>query len=169
MTCSRSHSYQRMEQELEHWILDSKLSSHYFVHSHQFSSVAQSCPTLQSHRLQHTRPPCPCPPITNIRSLLKLTSITSVMPSNHLILCHLLFLLPSIFLSIKVFSIESVLCIRWTKYWSFSFSISPSNEYLGLIPLGLHGLISLQSKGHSRVFSNTTVQKHQLFGAQPSL
>ena len=110
------------------WILDSKLSSHYFVHSHQFSSVAQSCPTLQSHRLQHTRPPCPCPPITNIRSLLKLTSITSVMPSNHLILCHLLFLPPSIFPSIRVFSNGSAICIRWPKYWCFSFSISPSSE-----------------------------------------
>ena len=153
-----------MEQELEHWILDSKLSSHYFVHSHQFSSVAQSCPTLQSHRLQHTRPPCPCPPITNIRSLLKLTSITSVMPSNHLILCHLLFLPPSIFPSIRVFSNESALPIRWPKYWSFSFNISPSSEHPGLIPLGWTGWISMQSKGLSRIFSNTTFQKHQFFG-----
>ena len=71
--------------------------------------------------------------ITNSWSLLKLTFIESVMPSNHLILCHPLFLLPSIFPSIKVFSNESVLCIRWPKYWSFSFSISPSNEYSGLI------------------------------------
>ena len=70
---------------------------------------------------------------TNSWSLFRLKSIESVMPSNHLILCHLLFLLPSIFPSIKVFSSESVLCIRWPKYWSFSFSISPSNEYLGLI------------------------------------
>ena len=71
--------------------------------------------------------------ITNSRSLLKLTSIESVMPSNHLILCHPLLLLPSIFPSIRVFSNESALCIRWPKYWSFSFSISPSNEYPGLI------------------------------------
>ena len=71
--------------------------------------------------------------ITNSWSLLKLRSIESVMPSNHLILCHLLLLLPSIFPSIRVFSNESVLCIRWSKYWSFSFSISPSNEYSGLI------------------------------------
>ena len=71
--------------------------------------------------------------ITNSRSLLKLMSIESVMPSKHLILCHPLLLLPSIFPSIRVFSDESVLCIRWPKYWSFSFSISPSNEYLGLI------------------------------------
>ena len=71
--------------------------------------------------------------ITNSRSLPKLMSIESVMPSNHLILCHPLFLLPSIFPSIRVFSNESVLHIRWPKYWSFSFSISPSNEYSGLI------------------------------------
>ena len=89
----------------------------------------------------------------------------SVMPSNHLILCHSL-LLPSIFPSIRVFSNESALRIRWTKYWSFSFSISPSNEYSGLVPLGWRGLISLQSQGLSRVFSNTTVEKHQFFRAQ---
>jgi len=71
--------------------------------------------------------------ITNSRSLLKLMSIESVMPSNHLILCRPLLLLPSIFLSIRAFSNESVLHIRWPKYWSFSFSISPSNEYSGLI------------------------------------
>ena len=71
--------------------------------------------------------------ITNSRSLLKLKSIELVMPSNHRILCHPLLLLPSIFPSIRVFSDESILCIRWPKYWSFSFSISPSNEYSGLI------------------------------------
>ena len=71
--------------------------------------------------------------ITNSRSSLRLTSIESVMPSNHLILCHPLLLLPSIFPSIRLFSNESVLHIRWPKYWSFSFNISPSNEYSGLI------------------------------------
>ena len=71
--------------------------------------------------------------ITNYRRLLKLISIMSVIPSNHLILCHPLLLLPSTFPSIRVFSNELVLCIRWPKYWSFSFSISPSNEYSGLI------------------------------------
>ena len=70
--------------------------------------------------------------ITNSRSLLKLTSIESGMPSNHLILCRPLLLPPSIFFRLRVFSNESVLCIRWPKYWSFSFSISPSNEYSGL-------------------------------------
>ena len=106
--------------------------------------------------------------ITNSQSLLKLMSLESVMPSNHLILCHLLHP-PLIFPSIRVFSKKSVLCIRWPNYWSFSFNISPSNEYLGLIPLGLTDLISLQSKELSRVFSNTTVQKHQFFGVQLSL
>ena len=102
-------------------------------------------------------------------SLLKLTSIELTMSSNHLILCHPLFLLPSIFPSFRVFSNKSALCIRWPKYWSFSFSISPSNEYSGLIPLGLIGLISLLSKGLSRVFSNTTAQKHQFCSVWPSL
>ena len=96
--------------------------------------------------------------ITNSQSLLKLLSIEPVMPSNHLILCHPFLLLPSVFPSIRVFSNESVLCIRWPKYWSFSFSINS-----GLISLGLTGWISLQSKGLSRVFSNTRVQKHQFF------
>ena len=114
--------------------------------------------------LLHTRLPCPSP---SPLSLLKLMSIESVMPSSHLILCHPLLLLPSIFPSIRVFSNESVLHIRWPKYWSFS--ISPSNEYSGLISLGQTGFISLQSKGLSRVFSNTTVQRHQFFSAQPSL
>ena len=104
--------------------------------------------------------------ITNSRSLSKLMSIESVMPSNHLILCHPLLLLPSIFPSIRVFSNESALHIRWPKYWSFSFNITPSNEHPGLIPLGWTGWVSLQSKGLSRVFSNTTVQKHQFFCAQ---
>ena len=81
-------------------------------------------------------------------------SIELMMPSNHLTLCHPL-LLPSIFPSIRFFSNESVLCIRWPKYWSFRFSISPSTEYSGLISLGWTGWISLQSKGLSRVFSNT--------------
>ena len=98
--------------------------------------------------------------ITNSRSLFKLMFIESVMPSNHLILCHLLLLQPSIFPSIRVFSNESVLCIRWPKYWSFSFSISPSNEYSELISFRMDWLDLLQSKGLSRVFSNTTAQKH---------
>ena len=103
------------------------------------------------------------------RSLLKLMSTELVMPSNHLVLCCPHLLLPSIFPSIRVFSNELALRIRWPKYCNFSFSISPSNEYSGLISLGFTGLIYLQSEGLSRVFSNTTVQKCQFFGVQPSL
>ena len=98
--------------------------------------------------------------ITNSRSSLRFTSIESVMPSSHLILCHPLFLLPPIPPSIRVFSNESTLRMSWPKYWSFGFSIIPSKEHPGLIPLEWTGCISLQSKGLSRVFSNTTVQKH---------
>ena len=94
--------------------------------------------------------------ITNSQSLLKLMFIELVMPSNHLILCCPLLLLPSIFPSIGVFSNASVLRIRWPKYWSFSFSISPSNEYSGLISFRMDWLISLLSKRPSRVFSNTS-------------
>ena len=101
--------------------------------------------------------------ITNSQSTPKPMSLESVMPSNHLILCHPLLFLPSVFPSIRVFSNESALHIRWPKYWSFSFNISPSNKHSGLISLGWTGWISLQSKGLSRVFSNTTVQKHQLW------
>ena len=103
------------------------------------------------------------------QSLLKLMSIESVMPSNHLILYRLHLLLPSIFPSIRVFSNESALHIRWSKFWSFSFSISPSNEYPGSISQRLTGLTSLLSKGLSRVFSSIVVQKYQFFGTQLSL
>ena len=92
------------------------------------------------------------------RNLLKLMSIESVLPSNYLIFCLPLLLLPSVFDSIRVFSSESALRIRWSKYWSFSFSISPSNEY--------SELISLLSKGLSRVFSSTTIWKHPFFSTQ---
>ena len=100
-------------------------------------SVPQSCPTL-----------CDCmdcstpgsPVLHHLRSLLKLVSIESLMLSNHLILCHPLLLLPIIFPSIRVFSNESVLCITWPKYWSFNFSISPSNVYSGLISFGIDWL-----------------------------
>ena len=107
--------------------------------------------------------------ITYSWSLLKLMFIESVMPSNHLILCRLLLLLPSIFPSIRVFSNESILCIRWPKYWSFSFSTVLPVNIQDWFPLGWTHWISLQSKGVSRVFSNTTVQKHQFFRAQLSL
>ena len=132
-----------------------------------FSSVSQSCPTLcvpMNRACQASLS------IINSRSSPRPMSIESVMPSNLLILCRLLFLLPSVFPSINVFSNELVLCIRWPKHWRFSFS---NNDYSTNIqdwfPLGLTGWISLQSKGLSRVFSNTIVQKHQFFGSQLSL
>ena len=103
---------------------------------------------------------------TNSQSSLRLTSIESVMPSSHLILGRPLLLLPPIPPSIRVFSNESTLHMRWPKYWSFSFSIIPSKEIQGWPPSEWTGWISLQSKGLSRVFSNTTVQKHQFFGTQ---
>ena len=106
--------------------------------------------------------------VTNSWSLLRLTAIESMMPSNYVILCRPV-LSPLIFSSIRVFSNESVLCIRRPKYCSLSFSISPSNEYSGLIFWGLTSLISLQSKGLSRVFSSTTIRKHQSFRMQSSL
>ena len=101
--------------------------------------------------------------ITNSRSSFRLTSIESVTPSSHLILCHPLLLLPPILPSIRVFSNESTLPMRWPKYWSF---IPKTSQ--GWSPSEWTGWISLQSKGLSRVFSNTTVQKHQFFGAQLS-
>ena len=109
--------------------------------------VAKSCLTL-------LRPPWTAAhqvslPFTIFRSLLKFMSIQKMMLSNHLILCHTLLLLPSVFPSIRVFSSELALYIRWPKYWNFSFSISPFNEY--------SGLVSLLSKGQSKVFSSTTV------------
>ena len=106
--------------------------------------------------------------ITNSQSLLKLMSIELVMPSNHLILCHLL-LLPSIFPSIRVFSNESVLRIRWPKYWSFVFSISPFNEYSGLISFRMDWFDLLAVQGTLKSFLQHHIQKHQFFGPQLSL
>ena len=105
--------------------------------------------------------------ITISWNLFKLMSIQLLMPSNHLILCCVLLLPPSTFPSIKVFSNESV-HIRWPKHWSFSFDISPSSEHPGLISFRMGWLDLLAVMGLSRVFSNTTVQKHQFFSAQPS-
>ena len=99
-------------------------------------------------------------------SLLKFRSIESVMLSNHHVLCQHLLLLPPIPPSIRVFSNESTLCMRWPKYWNLSFSMRPSSEYSGF-PLGLTDLSPLQSKEVSRVFSSTTIQRHHFFSAQP--
>ena len=101
-------------------------------------------------------------------SLLKGISVKSVMPSNHLILCPPLLLPPSIFPSISVFSNESVLPIRWPKYWSFSFCISPSNEYSGMISLRMDWLDLLAVQGTLKSLLQHHSQKHQFFGAQPS-
>ena len=146
----------------------------YLLSAVQFSSVAQSCPAL----CDPTDCSTPGFPVHHqLPELAKFVSIELMMPSNHFILCHPLHLLPSIVPSIRVFSNESFLCIRWPKYWCFSISISPSKvqrtskEILpnqDWFPLGLTGLKSLQSKGLSRVFSNTTGQKTQFFGAQLS-
>ena len=137
----------------------------YFCVFLQFSSVTQSCPTLCN--------PMDCKrqaslPITNSQTLLELMSIESVMPSNHLIFCHPLLLPPSIFPSIRVFSNESVLQIRWPKYWScsFSFSISPSNEYSGLISCRMEWLDLLAVQGTLKSLLQQFSSKHQFFGAQ---
>ena len=121
----------------------------------QFSSVVSNSATPWTAARQASLS------ITNSQSLLRLMSIELVMPCNHLILCQSLLLLPSIFPSIRVY--ESVLRIRWPKYWSFSFSISPSNEHSGLISFRIDWFDLLVSTGLSRVFSNTTVWKHQFF------
>ena len=106
--------------------------------------------------------------ITIYQTLSKFMAIKSVMPFNHIILCHLLLLIPSVFLSISVFSKESGVLTRWPKYWSFSYSISPSKEYSVLTSIKIDWFDLLETKGFSRVLSSTTVQKHQFFGAQPS-
>ena len=129
----------------------------------QFSSVTQSCLTI-SDPMDGSMSGLPV--YHQLLEFTQLMSIESVMPSSHLILCGPLLLPPSIFPSIRVLSNEMVLCIRWPKFWSFCFSISPSNEYSGLISFRIDWL---QSKGLSRVFCNTTVQKHQFFGTQLSL
>ena len=134
----------------------------------QFSSVQFShsvmSDSLPPHESQHARPPCPSP----TPGVQRLTSIESVMPSSHLILCHPLLLLPPIPPSIRVFSNESTLCMRWPKYWSFSFSISPSNEHPGLISFRMDRLDLLAVQGTLKSVLQTTVQKHQFFCTQLS-
>ena len=133
----------------------------------QFSSVTQSCLTLcNPHEPLQARQASLS--ITNSQSPPKLMSIELVMPSNHLILYRPL-LLPSIFPSTRVFSNESALCIRWPKYWSFSFNISPSSEHSVLMSFRMDWLDLLAAQGTLRSLLNTTVQKHQFFGAQLSL
>ena len=121
----------------------------------QFSSVAQSCPTLWDPMNRST----PGLPVHHQhQSSLRLMSIKSVMPSSHLILCQPLLLLPSIFPRIRILSSEPALCIRWSKYWNFSFAISPSNEYSGLISFRIDWFDLLAVKELSKVFSNTSLK-----------
>ena len=115
-------------------------------------SCVQSLSHVQLFATAWTAPRQASLSITNSRSLLKLMFIASVMPSNHLILCPSLLILPSIFPSIRVFSNESVLHIRWSKYWSFSFRISPSNEYSGLISFRMDWLVLLATQGTFKSF-----------------
>ena len=134
------------------------------IGSVQFSCSVVS-DSLRPHGLQHARLPCPSP---TPGAYSNSTSIESVMPSNHLILCHPLLLLPSIFPSIRGFSNESVVCIRWPKYWSFSFNISPSNEFPGLISfkmdwldlLAVQGTLKSLLQHHS---SKTSILRHSAF------
>ena len=130
----------------------------------QFSHLVVSN-SLRPHGLQHARPPCPSP-TPGVHP--KFMSIESVMPCNHLILCHPLLLLPSIFPSIRVFFKTSVFCIRWPKYWSFSFSTNPSNEYSGLISfrmdwldlLAVQGTLKSLLQSHS---SKASILRHSAF------
>ena len=132
----------------------------------QFSSVAQLYPTLCDPMNRST---LGLPVHHQLPEFTQTQSIESVMPSNHLILCHPLLLPPSIFPSIRVFSSESILHIRWSKYQTFSFSISPSNEYSGLVSFRIDWLDLLAVQGTLKSLLNTTVQKYQFFGALFSL
>ena len=146
------------------------------MHAFGFSLFSHSVLSysLRPRGLRHARLPCP----SLFPSLLNLRFLESVMPSNHLVLCRPLLLLPSIFPSIRVFSNESAVRIRWTKYWSFSFSISPSNEYSGLNSFRIDWFDFLAFQGNLKSLlqhlwllgkHQRCVQKHQLFGAQLSL
>ena len=120
--------------------------------------------SLRPHESQDSRPPCPSPtPRVHLNSCIEL-----VMPSSHLILCRPLLLLLPILPSIRVFSSDSTLQMRWPKCWTFSFSIIAFKEHPGLISFKMNWLVFLHSKGLSRVFSNITVQKYQFFSAQLS-
>ena len=156
---------------LLHW-----LSGKFKSKPHELSPHICQCHFNSVQLLSHVRPcktmDCSMPGFPVHHQLPKLArtlSIELVMASNHFIFCCPLLLLPSIFPSIRVFSNESVLHIRWPKYCNFNFSTSPSSEYWGLISFRIDWLISLQSKGLSRVFSNTTVLKHQFCCFQLSL
>ena len=142
-------------------------TNHFIIDIYLPSSVQFSCSVVFDSLRPHERQASLS--INNSQRPPKPMFIELVMPSNHLILCRPLLLLPSIFPSIRVFSNDSALCIRSPKYWSFSFNICPSNEHPELISFRMDWLDLLAVKGLSRVFSNTTVQNHQFFGPQLSL
>ena len=146
-----------------------RLQSPILVTSENFSSVQFSHSVVSDSATPWIATRQASLSITNSWSSLKLMSIESVMPSSRLILCHPLFLLPSLSSCIRVFSNGSAFCIRWPKYWSFSLNISPSSEYSGLIFFRIDWFDLLAHKRLSRVFSSTIVQKHQFFSTQPSL
>ena len=154
------------------WLADKSSSLNetlWFRHpKHSQLSLVQSLSHGQLFAIPWTAAHQASPSFTGSLSLLKFKSIELVRPSNDLILCHPLLLLPSVFPSIRIFSNEWALCIMWESIGASALaSVLPMNIQ-GWFPLGLTGLISLQSKGLSRIFSNTTVQKHQFFGAQLS-
>ena len=130
-----------------------------------FSSVVQWCPTL-CNPMDYSTPGLPVH--HQLLESTQLMPFESMMPSNHLILCCPLLLLPSIFPSINIFSNESILCIRWPKYWRFSFSISPSNEYSGLISFRIDWLNLLAVQGTLKSFLQYHSSKHQFCSVQPS-
>ena len=158
----RTWQVRPMQGQIAVWLMGTTWSV--ALSSVQSSEVTQSCPTLCDPMDCST----PSFPITNTQSLLKLMSTKLVMPSNHLILYRPLLLRPSIFPSIRVFSNESILCIRWPKHWSFSFSISPSNEYSGLISfrmdwfdiLAVQGTLKSLLKHYS---SKASILQHSAF------
>ena len=161
--CHNLHSSLRSP-DLQNYFIIVHIRVHFLYYKVLFSSATQSCPTLCY--------PMDCSMLdlpVHHQCLIKVMSIESKIPSNHLNLCCRLLLLPSIFLSFRVFSNESALLIRWPKYWTFNFSISPSNEYSGLISFRMDWLDLLAIPRDSSVFSNTIVRKHQFFGAQLSL
>ena len=131
-----------------------------------FSSFVQSLSCVQLFAIAWAATHQASLSFTVSQSLLKLMSIDSVVPSNHLICCLPLLLPPTIFPSIRVFASESAVHIKWPNYWSFSFSISPSSEYSGLISFRINSFDLLAVQGTLRVFSSTTVRKHQFFSAQ---
>ena len=166
--CAAVHWFTKSWTRLSDWTITKTLRLTHCLYNHQFSSV-QSLSHVQLFVTPLTAACQVSLSITNSQRLLKLVSIVLVMPGNHRIFCLPLLLSPSIFSSIRVFSNESVLHIRWAKYWSFSFSISPSNEYSGLISFRMHWLDLLAVQGTLKSLLQHHSQKHQFFSIQLSL